>query len=96
MMLGTKVELPHIDGKPLVIDIPAGSKPSETIIVRSRGMPHRRGRSRGDVTVLLKLHVPKKIDKSMRSKLENLHADFGLPMDEIESMVRREAEDRRS
>ena len=96
MMLGTQVELPHIDGKPLVIDIPTGSKPSETIIVRGRGMPHRRGRGRGDVTVLLKLFAPKKVSKSMRSKLEDLRIDFGLPMEDIESMVRREAEDRRS
>ena len=96
MMLGTQVELPHIDGKPLVIDIPAGSKPSETIIVRGRGMPHRRGRGRGDVTVLLKLFAPKKVSKSMRSKLEDLRVDFGLPLEDVESMVRREAEDRRS
>ena len=96
MMLGTQVELPHIDGKPLVIDIPAGSKPSETIIVRGRGMPHRRGRGRGDVTVLLKLFAPKKFSKSMRSKLEDLRVDFGLPLEDVESMVRREAEDRRS
>lgn len=96
MMLGTQVELPHIDGKPLVIDIPAGSKPSETIIVRGRGMPHRRGRGRGDVTVLLKLFAPKKFSKSMRSKLEDLRVDFGLRLEDVESMVRREAEDRRS
>ncbi len=95
MLLGTKVELPHIDGKPLVIDIPAGSKPSETIIVRGRGVPRRRGRGRGDVTVLLKLYTPKKISKSMRATLEDLRVDFGLPMEDIESMVRREAEDRR-
>ena len=95
MMLGTQVELPHIDGKPLVIDIPAGSKPSETIIVRGRGMPHRRGRGRGDVTVLLKLFAPKKVSKSMRSKLEDLRIDFSLPMEDIAPMVPREAEDRR-
>ena len=59
-----------------------------------RGMPYRRGRGRGDVTVLLKL-APEKISKSMRSVLEDLRADFGLPMEDIESMVRREAEERR-
>ena len=96
MMLGTRVELPHIDGKELIIDIPAGSKPSETVIVRGRGMPHRRGRGRGDVTVLLKLYTPNKISKSMRSALEDLRDDFGLPTEDVESMVRREAEDRRS
>ena len=96
MMLGTQVELPHIDGKSMVIDIPAGSKPSETILVRGRGMPHRRGRGRGDVTILLKLHIPKKINKSMRSILEDMRSSFGLPESEIEDEVRREAQDRRN
>ena len=96
MLLGTEVELPHVDGKPLVIPIPAGSKPSETIIVRGRGMPRRRGRGRGDVTVLLKLHVPPKVNKSMRATLDEMRESFGLPEGDIENAVRREAEDRRN
>ena len=96
MMLGTQVELPHIDGKSLIIDIPAGSKPSETILVRGRGMPHRRGRGRGDVTILLKLHVPDKFNKTMRSTLEEMRPSFGLPLSDIEDAVRREAQDRRN
>ena len=95
MMLGAQVELPHIDGKSLVIDVPAGSKPSETILIRGRGMPHRRGRGRGDVTILLKLHVPDKFDKTMRSTLEDMRPSFGLPLSDIEDAVRREAQDRR-
>jgi molecular chaperone DnaJ len=96
MMLGTKVELPHIDGNPLVIDVPAGAKPSETLLIRGRGMPYRRGRGRGDVTVLLKLHVPEKFDKTMVSTLEEMLPSFGLPIEDVEDAVRREAEDRRN
>ena len=95
MMLGTQVELPHIDGDSLVISVPSGSKPSETILIRGRGMPHRRGRGRGDVTILLKLHVPDKFDKTMRSTLEDMRPSFGLPLSDIEDAVRREAQDRR-
>nr|MCS5534689.1 hypothetical protein [Candidatus Poseidoniales archaeon] len=96
MMLGTQVELPHIDGKPLIIDVPAGAKTSETLLVRGRGLPHRRGRGRGDVTILLKLHVPEKFNKSMRSTLEGMRPTFGLPISDIEDAVRREAQDRRN
>ena len=96
MMLGTQVELPHIDGKPLVIDVPVGAKPSETLLIRGRGLPHRRGRGRGDVTILLKLHVPEKFNKSMQSTLEDMRPTFGLPISDIEDAVRREAQDRRN
>ena len=96
MMLGTQVELPHIDGDLMVISVPPGSKPSETIIVQGRGMPHRRGRGRGDVTILLKLHIPGKFNKTMISTLEEMRSSFGLPTSDIEDAVRREAQDRRN
>jgi len=96
MILGTAIELPHIDGKAIKIVIPAGSKPSETIIVSGRGMARRRGRGRGDVTVLLKLFVPSKITRNMKQTLETLRDDFGLPVDNIEKSVREEAKSRRN
>ncbi len=96
MMLGTRIELPHVDGEMLTIDVPKGSKPSETLLIRGRGMPYRRGRGRGDVTVLLKLYVPSKIDKKMRNTLESMTEKFGLPTDAIEESVRREADNRRN
>jgi len=45
---------------------------------------------------LLKLHVPEKFDKSMRSTLEEMLPSFGLPSEDVEDAVRREAEDRRN
>ena len=96
MVLGTRIELPHVDGEMLTIDVPKGSKPSETLLIRGRGMPYRRGRGRGDVTVLLKLYVPSKIDKKMRNTLESMTEKFGLPTDAIEESVRREADNRRN
>ena len=59
-------------------------------------MARRRARGYGDVTILLKLHVPDKISKSMRGVLDSLREDFGLPIDSIEDAVRNEAKDRRS
>jgi molecular chaperone DnaJ len=95
MVLGTTIELPHIDGKPLIINIPPNSRPSETIIIRGRGMPHRRNRGRGDVTILLKIHLPDKVNKAMKGQLEELRESFGLPTEEVEDAVRQEAKDRR-
>jgi len=95
LMLGTTVSLPHFDGKPLEINVPAGSRPGDTISVKNRGMNNRRGRGRGSVTVLLKMYTPNKVSKSMRATLESLQNEFGLAADEIEDTVRKETDERR-
>ncbi len=95
LMLGTTVSLPHFDGKPLEINVPAGSRPGDTINVKNRGLQKRRGRGRGSVTVLLKMHTPSKVSKSMKSTLESLQDEFGLAADEIEDAVRKETDERR-
>ena len=54
LVLGTSVEISHIDGQNLKINIPAGSKPGDTISLRGRGLPSQRSRiGRGSVMVLL-------------------------------------------
>ena len=70
LVLGTTVELEHLDGKPLIIKVPAHSNSGETIELRKRGLPRQRGGGRGDVVVLLKLHMPKKVPKATRKGLD--------------------------
>ena len=45
LVLGTTVEIPHLDGEILKIKIPPGSKPSQTISVKGRGLPSNRARN---------------------------------------------------
>jgi len=95
LMLGATVSLPHFDGKPLEINIPAGSRPGDTISVKNRGMQKRRGRGRGSVTVLLKMYTPTKVSKSMQATLKSMQNEFGLSNDDVEDAVRKEANERR-
>ena len=76
LALGTTVKLPHIDGKDLVIKVPAGTNSGDTITINSRGVPSSRGLGRGDVVVLCKLHMPKKFDKSTKKSLEQLRGSL--------------------
>ena len=66
LALGTTVKLPHIDGKDLVIKVPAGTNSGDTITINARGVPSSRGIGRGDVVVLCKLHMTKKFDKATK------------------------------
>lgn len=95
LLLGTSVSLPHIDGKEISIDVPAGSIPGDTLEVKGRGFPRARGRGRGDVTVLLKLYVPSKISKKVKKQIEGLRDEIGIDLDSVEDLVRKEAKSRR-
>jgi molecular chaperone DnaJ len=95
LLLGTTVSLPHIDGSNLDIKVPAGSRPGDTIEVHGRGFPRPRGRGRGDITVLLKLHVPKKISKGLKKQISELQSEISIEPDDYEDFVRGEADERR-
>ena len=95
LLLGTTVSLPHIDGKEISIDVPAGSIPGDTLEVSGRGFPRARGRGRGNVTVLLKLYIPSKLSKNVKKQIEGLRDEIGIDLDSIEDLVRKEAKSRR-
>ena len=94
LMLGATIKLPHIDGDELIVKIPSNSSAGHTITIRKRGLPSSRGGGRGEVVVLLKLHVPKKLDKATKKALEQLRKVLS-PKD-IEARIRTDAEDRRT
>ena len=95
LLLGTSIELKHLDGKALVIKVPPHSNSGETIELRKRGLPRQRGGGRGDVVVLLKLHMPKKVPKSVKKSLDSLRGDLA-PDDTISSILDDADERRRS
>ena len=97
LVLGTTVEIPHIDGESLKIKIPSGSKPGETISVKGRGLPSNRKRnSRGSIMVLLKLDIPKKISRNFKKKLIDIRDEMSYSNEELEEKIRKEARSRRN
>jgi molecular chaperone DnaJ len=96
LVLGTIVEIPHIDGDNLIIKIPAGSKPGDTISLRGRGLPSQRSRiGRGSVMVLLKLDIPEKTPRSLKKQLEGIRGELSIDSVMLEEKIRSEARQRR-
>ena len=93
LALGTTITIEHIDGDDLQIKVPSQSNSGETVEVRKRGLPRQRGNGRGDVVVLLKLHMPKKVGRSTKKSLEALRGDLG-PKD-VKSSILNDAQERR-
>ncbi len=94
-VLGTTLEVEHIDGKLLEIVIPAGSRPGDTLTISGRGMHPLRGRVRGDVTVLLKLHVPDEINSETKKLVESMKDSLSIPDAGIEEAILNELRMRR-
>jgi molecular chaperone DnaJ len=84
--LGTTVQVPTLDGD-VALDIPSGTQPGETILMRGRGLPPlSRGRT-GDLRVVVNVAIPRRLTREQRSMLEafaatvtedNLRSDEGM------------------
>ncbi len=69
--LGTKVEVPTLDGKPVTLKIPAGTPSGKTFRVRGRGVHPAKGKP-GDLLVKVEVVVPRKLSKDEKKLLEQL------------------------
>ena len=69
--LGTTLQVPTIDG-PLDLEIPAGTQPHETLVMRGKGMPSLRGRRSGDLRVVVNVVIPRHLKREQRELLEQL------------------------
>jgi molecular chaperone DnaJ len=70
--LGTVVEVDTVADGPVEVEIPAGTQPHETVIVRGAGMPALRGRRTGDLRVVVNVVVPRHLNHKQRELLEQL------------------------
>ncbi len=70
--LGTKIEVPTIDGKRLSLKIPTGTQSGSKMRLRGHGMPRMNGGGRGDEYVKINVAVPKKLNKKQKVLLEEL------------------------
>jgi molecular chaperone DnaJ len=69
--LGTHVSVPLLDGEH-ELEIPAGTQPGATLVVRGQGMPPlRRGRN-GDLRVIVNVVVPRRLSNRQKELMREL------------------------
>ena len=69
LALGGRVTVPTLNGREEV-NIPAGTQPGARFRVRGKGMPNVGGRGHGDLHVIARAAVPKKLSKEQKQLLE--------------------------
>ena len=70
-LLGATVEIETLDGK-IELKIPAGTTHNEILRVRNKGVPSERGHNRGDLLIVTKVEMPKKLSKAAQKLVEEL------------------------
>jgi molecular chaperone DnaJ len=69
--LGARVQVPTVEGS-VEVEVPAGTQPHETLVVRGEGMPALRGRHRGDLRVVVNVVIPRRLGREQRELFEKL------------------------
>lgn len=69
-LLGATLDLETLDGK-IELKIPAGTTHNEILRVRQKGVPNERGH-RGDLLIVTKVEMPKKLSKDAQRLVEEL------------------------
>ena len=82
LALGGTVKVPTLNG-PQDLDIPAATQPGERFRLRHKGMPNVSGRGHGDLHVIARASVPKKLTKEQKQLLEELAKT--LPQEKVET-----------
>ncbi len=69
--LGAKVSIPTLEGD-FEVEVPAGAQPGDVVVLHGRGMPRVGGRGRGELRVILRVVVPKRLSKKQRDIIQKL------------------------
>ncbi|MGQ0615816.1 MAG: molecular chaperone DnaJ [Acidimicrobiia bacterium] len=83
-VLGAEVKVPTLDGPPVTIRVPPGSRSGRTLRVKGRGVPADGSGPAGDLLVTIEVVVPSKLTSAERKAVETLaSAATGSPRDHL-------------
>jgi DnaJ-class molecular chaperone len=68
-ILGAKIEVPTLDGRK-TMPIPAGTSSGQKLRLRGQGVPATNKHPAGDLYVVAKVVVPKRVDEESRRLIE--------------------------
>ena len=77
LVLGTKVEVPTLDGA-VKLTIPPSTQPETMLRIAGHGIGHLRGSSRGDQYLKVNVYVPKDLSHQDKELLKDLKKSSGI------------------
>ena len=83
LALGATIEVDSID-ESHSLDIPSGTQTNEIFRIEGAGLPDLRSSGRGDLVIIVRLSVPKKLSGEQRELLEEYAKSEDIPVHEAE------------
>ena len=77
LVLGSQVEIKHIDGSKITIKVPKGCPVGEKIIIPGKGFEKIRGYGTGNLVIVTQCHIPKKLNSEQKSLLQKYSEKIG-------------------
>ncbi len=72
LVLGTKINVPTIDGSDVRVIIPPFSKVGQDLRLKNKGMKFKNSETRGDMVLELNINMPNDLSDKEKEILENL------------------------
>jgi len=76
-LLGTRINVPTLEGKEVNLKIPPGTNHKTKMRLGGLGLPHMKGKGKGDLFVVIQVEIPKKLTKAQKEIVSRL-AEAGL------------------
>jgi len=73
--LGGELEVPTIEGKPILLKIPAGTESGKIFRVSGKGITRFNSFGRGNMFVNIDVEIPKKLTRKQKELLEQLREE---------------------
>lgn len=87
--LGTRLEVPTVEGGTTRVEVPPGVQSGEVIRVNGEGLPELNGRRHGDLLVRLVLWVPERLTPEQERIIRKLHEVEDSAPEKIDPRERR-------
>lgn len=78
--MGTEFDVVLPDGSEVAVSVPSGTQPGTVITAQGQGLQRIGRRGRGDLHVVVNVHVPAKLSRKARKLFEELEEELAPPM----------------
>ena len=69
-ILGASIEIVNLDGKKIVIKVPAGIQHGKLLRVKGEGVPYDGSSRKGDLIVKIMVQIPSKLNRAQTAAME--------------------------